>query len=274
MSTEQLTLNGVDVKTPALRTQLLSGLLATAPRRTRNVSIPGRHGELLVPRKRRGPLDFLLPLWVMGGTGGGDEQVEFYTEVDRLCRDVFAADTVLIAHTLPDGTVRELTVEVLDRIGIERWRQGALANVGIAVTAADPFWTDPADQNAQTTTTGGPDSWDLTEFAAATAPMDDLTVTFTATSGSVPNPILTNAGGVYVEYQVTLAESESVEIDVGAYTLTGGGGHVADYDALVHDGDPRWWVLDPGNPPSATVAHTGTGTLTVDVVGRRKYLAG
>lgn len=274
-TSETVTANGVTLNTLAYNIRTLSGRLATPARVGGNIPVPGRHGAIRTPRKRFGQGQVVLSMWVLGAdTDGhapasGPARARLLENVDMLVR-VFAAELVELVWTLPDGTARRLSGEVTDVIDFTTAAGGSRAEFAVTLSVPGAFWTDTAPVSAAFT---GPGSWDVTEFAGATAPMDDLVVTLTG--GSNPR---VECAGVWVEYGHVFAPGESVTLDCGSWGLAGGGGLVPDLTRVRHGGDLRWFVLTSpaGDPtPVVTVSHTGgAGAVGVELSGYRKYLTG
>lgn len=285
MAAETLTANGLGLLPSRVhRTTDLSTLLAGPGRRTENVEVPGRHGQLRTPRKRYDRTELVLPFWVVGinpdgtipGPGAGAEA--FYARVAEIVA-AFGADVVELVHGLPDGSARRLEVEQLAALDPSRKLPGEAGTLSFKVVAWDPFWTDVGPELTATgTSTGASTAWPLTAFSGATAPMDDLVLTLTATAGTVPNPRVEH-DGLSVSYLDTLTEGQAVTIDCGTWEVTGSGGLVRDYARVRKTGgEARYLAITPPADvtaaPVASLSHTGTGTLTATLTGRRRHKVG
>lgn len=280
---EQLTVNGLDLLSRVRGSRQLSALLATPAKRTPDVEVPGRHGRMRTPRKRYDAHEFTLPLIVEGRENDGsipgdrDTRAAFQRRVDELVA-TFAAEQVELIHTRSDGTARRLWAEVIARVEPDRYNPGDLGQLGYKLSAVDPpFWTDLGDVTTSATSAGAAATWAAAEFGGATAPMDDLVVRFEATAGEVPNPRLAQ-GPASVTYRATLPEGAWVELDCASWEIRAAGADV-DYTAPAKTGGlPRYFELAPGpdplTPPELSVSHTGTGTLTATLTGRRRFLVG
>lgn len=272
---ETVTANGVLLNTLAYNIRTLSGRLTTPGKRGGNVAVPGRHGAIRTPGKRFDQGQVVLSMWVVGADVdglvpvSGPARARLFEHVDMLTR-LFGGDTVELVHTLPDGSQRRTVGEVTDTIDFTTTAAGSRAEFAVALTVPGAFWTDPADVTATYTGTG---TWQPAEFGGATAPMDELAVTFTGGT----NPRITS-GGVWVQYSAVLAAGQSITLDCATWQLTGGGGLVPDHSRVEHSGDARWFVLAPGlgasDVPEAVVSQTGVGAMSTQLVGRRKYLTG
>lgn len=285
MAAETLTANGLNLLPSRVhRTTDLSSLLAGPGRRTENIDVPGRHGQLRTPRKRYDRTELVLPFWVIGinsdgtipGPGAGAEA--FYARVHEIVA-AFGAETVELEHGLPDGSARRLAVEQLNALDPSRKLPGEIGTLSFKVAAWEPFWADVGPELTATGTSTGPSAeWPLTAFSGATAPMDDLVLTLTATAGTVPNPRVEH-DGLSVSYLDTLTEGQSIRLDCGTWEATGAGGLAVDYARIRKTGgEPRYLTVTPpaelDAAPVAHLSHTGTGTLTATLTGRRKHKVG
>lgn len=261
-----LTANGVELAAVVHNLTSLTGRWTTPPRRGGDILIPGRHGALRATGKKFGPGTVTLPMWVTGDTVAGTR-----ANLDTLTR-VFAADTVELVHTPPGGVARRVTGQVLDVVEFSALPGATSAQFSVSLTTAGAFWEDVATVTASKTGTSG--TWEVTEFAGATAPMDDLKVKFT---GPATNPRVTNPTGVYVAYNAALTGSQTVTIDCATWSFPAADqvGITPTLSALAHGGDPRWFVLEPRDPnPQVTASQTAGTTGVFQLVGRRKYLIG
>lgn len=270
----------------------VEGLHRVPAKRGRNVRTPGRHGELHIPGKLYDTADLLLPLWVRGvnpdGTLPEDEpaRLAFHQRVRALSKLFTAGELITIRHTLSDDSSREITGEVLDT---NAWKIANSGNatiglVNVPLVCADPFWTDHDPTTATRTLTSG-ETATLTEFADADAPMDDLHVLL----GPGNNPRLAQeltapAVGAWVAYDGIIAAGRKVDVDTSAWWATGlvDAGGTWDPATAPTQHIPRvrhsplharLFTLAPQHPaPIVRLTHTGGGTMTVSVVGRRRYL--
>lgn len=266
----------------------VSGLHKVPGKRTSNVEIPGRHGNLWVPHKRYAPASFVIPLWIRGvnpdGTVPSDPaaRIAFYARARALVSLFTIGEQVTLTYTLPDGTYRQIVAEVDDVLdftvsGFGRW---TLGKVSVGLTAADPFWSDPTAVTATATLTTGQTA-SLTQFANASAPMDDLVIIF----GPSSNPQVTQLStGVFVAYNGSIATGQQLVIDTGAWTVTGtltaGGSWQPSSAPLQHiarikhgGGIPRLFSLAPESPsPVIQLSHTGGSSATVTISGKQRYL--
>jgi hypothetical protein len=122
--------------------------------------------------------------------------------------------------------------------------------------------------------TGG--TQELTEFAGADAPMEDLTLEF----GPAGNPRLKqNSSGLFVQINRVITAGQTVTVDTAEWIVTGSPG-VGNglYEDLIYGGrsTSRWFALrpEPGGaaPVVELVSTAGAGSVTV--TGKRKYRIG
>lgn len=283
MAQEKLLANGTDLSTLVRGVESLAGLLTTPPRRGENVAVPGRNGQLYRPHKLYDSREFAIPLWVVGAdpqTGvtpidTGIGATEFLARIDELVR-LFLTPQVTFEYTRPDGSVRVATAEVLDIFEPSRILGGPITGkVTVPLVMADPFWSDQAPISQSFTLATGAEA-ELTAFADATAPMDDLVITI----GPCSNPEISQpAVGGYVAYDGIIATGHKLVIDTDQWKLLPGDGTAwtPDYAAFRHGGVRGPWfqlVPEPTRPPTIMVSHTAGGTAQFTVTGRRRYLTG
>lgn len=266
--------NGIDLDQLCYNVSSRAGRMQTSPRRGKNIEVASRHGSIWTPGKKHTGATVVLTMWVIAADQyghvprDGTMRERFHTNLDRLLR-IFGSDQVELIDPMPDGSHRRIVGQVLDSIAPEVQAGGTRAQFAVSLICADAFWSDVGDVSASKTGTG---VWDVLPFQGATAPMDDLLVRFTA---PCTNPRMTNPSGEYLAYNAALSGSQWVELDCGAWTVTGGGGLTGSYSALDHNGNGRWFELLPGDPtPSATFTQTAGATGSVTLTGRRKYLCG
>lgn len=277
MGRERLWWGGVDVASWAVRAIDLSGLLAVPERRGENVEVGGRHGSIRTPRKKYSGRELVVEFWVRGtlpdGTVPEDPPQVFYDNLRTLAR-LIAQEELPLVHQLPDGTVREIPVEVTAAFAPDRFKTGDLAKVKIAFTSSEAFW------RAQEVTTvaaalGSGGTRALDEFGPSDAPVDDVTVTF----GPGPGRTLTAVeSGLWLRYNATIPTGQTLVIDCGRKQLTGAGGLVPDRRLLqVHPEDGRWLAVDPvlDGPPTIRLDHGGgSASVPVSIAARQKWMFG
>ena len=302
MTTWGLAVDGVDVgEYAAIPDSLAPFMTAPAPR-GRNLVVAGRHGEAHIPRKFYEANSFVLLLWVKGalpnGTvpPGSSDRAELYARADELVSLFPIGKLVTLDRTLPAAAVRRALVEVTHVIDFKRdlgWKP-VYAKVAISLAMPGAFWFDisTATSGPHALATGG--TVQLAGFAGATAPMDELVVTF----GPGNNPKLSQPStGFFVAYDGVIGSGQSLILNTASSTpLVGTGGLVVDYSKLRYSGSSRFFELRPqpsaagtfpgaglypgagtfpgsvAPGPTVSLTHTTGGTMTVTVAGPRKYL--
>jgi hypothetical protein len=273
---ETFTINGRTLSEFAAGVEDYSFLLAVPGRRGENVKVPGRHGEIRTPRKRWEALELPIPLWVKGidpdtGLVPADPISQLHANVKALLLEV-SGETFTLGHTLDDGTsVRAVAELTLDPTVFARARSvPPLARVSLETTVPEGFWFD-TDTVSHTITGATGTTSALTEFVGASAPMADLTITW----GPCNNPQLT-VGDRYVKYSGVVASGRQLVIDTGSWSVSTGTGTAWTPDMRLIEFGPsagRWFELDPTvSPFEAAITHTGGGSATCTVSGRRAYL--
>ena len=278
---EKISVNGTDLSTLVRDVESLAGLLRAPARRGDNLEVAGRHGRL---RRADRPYDsgeIVLPLWVFGADAGsginlyGDASVTaFYQQVDELMR-IFSAPTLMIDHELPDGSIRRAVGELAQEPQDFTRQLGhpLFGRVVMVVSLPDAFWADVEETSTGPFSLATGAERELVEFAGATAPMTDLDITF----GPGNNPELwQDATGAFVAYDGLIGPGQTLTIhcdDTHATPLVGTGGLVPDYSRLRYR-PPRWFELDPTVDMTVRLVHTGGGSQSVTIAGRRKFLTG
>jgi hypothetical protein len=212
--------------------------------------------------------------------GGSTLRKEFYKRVDELVAVFGSPDDLLVQHTLPDATIRECSAEVLDIIDFTTASVNpkGLFNVSLVVPGA--FWQDNADKTNTFSNPTVPSTLSLTNFAGATAPMDELTITIT---GPITNPkveVYRNGAAldqpVSFQYNGSIGSGNTMIVNCKTWTLSGSAG--ATYANFSHAGDARWLSVSPapaaGTPQVRLTGSGNTATTAISFVGRRKFLVG
>lgn len=271
---EAFTINGVSLDTYAYMLTDISGIMATAPRRGSNVTVPGRHGAIRTP-KRYDPAELVLPMWVVGALPDGSVPTdstaakEFFKRRDELLL-ILNSGTLLLEYTRPDGTSRSAYAELVETLEFARIGAGPEAKVSAALSLFEGFWFDTLAVSQEVTGATGTVQA-LTAFEGATAPMTDLTLTF----GPANNPQI-NVGDGYVKYNGVISSGRQLVINAGNWTVNSGTGAAwsPDLRQVEFSPGPRWFELDPTvSPFEAEFVHTGGGSATCTINGRRRYLA-
>jgi hypothetical protein len=272
--TETLTLNGVSLSSWAYLSPNVSGLFSTPERRGENVVVPGRHGAIPTP-KMFSENDLVLPLWINGAEddgsipGGSTAAREWFARRDELLRILYA-DPLVLEFTRPDGTERSARVQVTGVLEFDRLQMAPAAQVNIGLTVPSGFWYDSAAVTETITgATGTVET--LSVFEGATAPMTDLTITF----GPCNNPQLLLGSDIALTYNGVIGAGRQLVVDTANWSLSTGVGTpwTPVYANLVFTPGPRWFSLDPTIPLEVTFNHTGGGSASVTITGKRAYLA-
>lgn len=271
--TETLTLNGVPVDTYALMLTDMSGIMVSPGRRGSNVVVPGRHGVIRTPQKRFDAAELILPLWVNGCLPDGSIPVdstarrEFFKRRNELLLLLYS-DPLILEYTRADGHAVSAAAEVVEVLDFAQNGIDPEAQVSVALTLPGAFWQD-SDSVSQTVTGATGTEQELTAFAGATAPMAELTLTF---NGPVNNPQVA-AGDRWVKYADVISSGRQLVLNTGSWTLGPGTGSAwtPDPRKIQFGPGPTWWEINPG-VGSANFTHTGGGSASMTIAGRRKYL--
>ncbi len=270
---ESLSVNGVQLDSRCFMLRDSSGIMNSPGIRGSNITIPGRHGDLVRPNKRFDAAELVLNLTVVGALSNGsvpvgsDPQLEFFKRRDELV-SLFHAPTVVLVHTLPDGSMRRAVCEVSDVLTWDRPAYSDSADVSIQLRVVGAFWQD-VNPVSQTFTVVSGTTVSLTQFAGATAPMTDLTLTF----GAGNNPTLAQ-GSRYFTYGQVISSGRQLQVNCSDWTLGIGTGSAwtPDMKFISYDPGPTWFVLDPNLSNSVSLTHTGGGSMSCTISGYRKYL--
>lgn len=269
--TESITVNGISLDTLAVMLPSTTGLARAATRRGDNIAVPGRHGRVAVRRKPYEQGEIVLNLWVAGslpdGTipAGSTALRQFELRRDELLR-AFHSDTVDVQVTPDSGLTRRALCEVVDVMDFTRIGMEPLAQVSVALTIPGAFWTELADQT-HTASLANAGATTATPFAGATAPMDELLITF----GPGSNPELSQ-GATFLAYDGIIPAGQTLQVNTTTYKAYLNGVEI-DYSKLRHGGAPRLFEMYPAEPaPVLSLGHTGGGSMQVTVTGKRKYL--
>lgn len=197
------------------------------------------------------------------------QRQNYDANLDKLVRIFYRARRKLdVRRTMSDGSIRQAFAECVT--GITPALLGLNSGkVAFELRIPDGFWQDV---NNQTSAAYLPGVQTIAEWAAATAPMQDLKYRIT---GPATNPQLLDVeSGAYFQYNGTvpaLGWFEPNSADMSVATSGFVGWNPAN---LVHFGDPRWLTLYPsidGCKLQFTASGT-TGATNFTVTGKRKYL--
>lgn len=267
--------NGIWCRVPAG-----SGLFRGAGLRTQNQVVPGIHGEALSVLQVYTAGSVVVPLIVLGvdrvtGAQVGDGSAQLRDNLRHLVR-VLRAPMVTLTHEWPDGdAVQALARMAGDPFEAERWVSNPPGvQLSAAFTVPGAFWSDvdPVVGATRTLATGG--TAVLAEFAGATAPMGELVITFGPSSN--PHLYQEETGSVFGYQGIIPAGSElTVDTAEGALRIGGGAVWTPDYSKVRYSPRARWFELEPTpGGPTIRLEHSGGGTATVQITGRRQYMIG
>lgn len=278
-----ITVNGVALSTFASRVERMTR--TTPALRGADIPVAGRHGALPVPRRRHNPGLIVWPMWVKGvnpttgliSAGTTIDQIRGrYDDMSRL----FHADPLDVRYAYPDGTVRQATARLaLEPLEFDE-QPGAVQFGRFAPALSIPaaFWSDLTAVSVGPTALATGTTTTLAGFAGATAPMDDLTVTF----GPGSNPSLSQPlTGAFVAYDGVIAAGRKLVIDTELWAVTGtidaGGTWTPAITAIRFGPESKFFYLTPpsdGTAPVVSLVHSGGSTMTVTVAGKRRFLTG
>ena len=247
------------------------------PPRGDNTAVPGRHGAIRTPRKRRDVSEIVLPLWVKGvNRSSGDipprPAARLHENIDYLLR-IFHQETVELEYVRDDATTRTVTAELAAEpvVAVRERSYPPLARVSFALTLFEPFWTET--QDVSTTITGVTGTTrTLMGFAGSTAPITDAVITF---YGPVNNPKLT-IGDRWVQYNGVIAAGRQLVLECEHWRASSGTGSSwsPDVRQVYREPGPCWLEI-PASDAGVDVifTHTTGGSASVEISGQRKFLS-
>lgn len=274
MVAESITVNGVNLSDFATNVEDISALWRAPGLRNEDYVIPGRHGALGIPRRYFDAPMLPIPLFLKGvdkttGATSSTTHIDLLRTKARELTALFQQDPLTIVHTYPDGTavqaIGRLAVDPMDFTRQTTFPESAHLVMGVTIPGA--FWTDTS---ITTQTLGGTTGATLsfTSFAGASAPMDEMTVTFAASI----NPKIVQ-GSVSLQYNDVIDVGRTAVFNPD-WTFAGTGGLTMSFSKIAHFGSGRFFELQPGEPPQVVLTHTGGGSANVTLAGRRKFLIG
>lgn len=268
---EILTINGVVLNTYAKNIESLTGRLVSPPKRTGNITVPGRNGTVRTKFKKYDENVITLPMWLIGADddgnipGGSTARREFFKRVDELTR-LFGGEDLDIRHTLPDGSIRQCFGDVLDVIDMTTDAFNPTAKFGVSITLSEAFWQDLNIISQSLTANVSP--LNFTSFAGSTAPMDDLTIKFT---GPWLNPVITFTDGTWLALDLNIAAGATVTVNCATWFVSA----PATLTQLRRSSSGgRWASIPPGVISIITAGSNRTTATKLELEGRRKYLVG
>jgi hypothetical protein len=250
--------------------------LRGAALRTPGIMVPGVHGEALNVLQTFDAGTVVLPLIVFGvdrvtGIQSGDGVTQLRDNVAYLSR-IASAPQVTIDHDFGDGVVRRAVGRMRsDPFEGERLMSNPPAvRVSVAFSIPGAFWQDADTVQTPVYALTSGASQELTVFAGATAPMDELVIMF----GPGLNPQLLQGTQRMFVYNGQLTAGQALYVNTATWELTGVG-FTPDYSKIRYEPRARWFELDPSaGTPVVRLVHSGGGTMQLQITGRRKYWTG
>jgi hypothetical protein len=190
--------------------------------------------------------------------------------LDKLTRIFYRPRRLLdVRRTLSDGTIRKASAEVVQGITPEQLGLNS-GRVGFELRIPSGFWEDV---NNVVTATYPVGTSTIVEFAAATAPMQDLK--FRITGPGTNLKLMDVESGAYFQYNGAIPALGWIDVDSSNMSVasSGFGGFVA--ANLQHVGDPRWITVYPsinGVQLSLSATAGTTGATNFFITGKRKFL--
>lgn len=276
-------INGLDLHTVAWQVEGRDGQMVGPELLADDLPVAGWHGELdpyaEAGQQRRpfGRGSWKLTAWVLGVdpiTGAIIPELGSLAAAQARGQEILRAlyaRSVLIEHVRADGTTRQ-AVGHLDGRGVpvelnpdSPW----FGRITADLLLSDPFWYEPGSPTtvSGSYTTGA--TIDLSAFAAASAPMRAVTIEY----GPGSNPNLSHAGTNLAWLSViTSGRSLGINTDPRDPSLyAAAGAWTPTYPPLQYSPGPSWFELDP-RVPTATITHTGGGSLSVSITARLAHL--
>lgn len=278
MGAHGLWIGGLDVVKKPIRAVDLSGLLTVSAKRGENMEVPGRSGSIHLPAKlyegTRAPFQFQLWGTLPDGSVPPDPSLQLWRDnLRRLGRVLSQPGLVPLVHQLPDGTFREVPVEVAVALDPEVSKTSDYGTVAIAFDSPSAFWRGQSTVSIPLSLANGA-TRTLTELDTCDAPIEDALVTF----GPCTNPRLADSvTGTFLAYDAVIGSGQTLTINTATLRMTGTGGLVPDRTKLrTHATDARWLVLQPSTtgPAVVTFTHNGSGSVPVTIVARPSWLWG
>lgn len=286
-----ITVDGVRLDTYAWNVRTRAGRDLAAAVKTPNIDAPLLNGELWVPGKKTGPGRMVLQMWVQGCDANGlppadgDSYWVYRQNLDQLNRMFGVRHRLLdVQQTVRNtpATIRQALCEVTAVID-PSMNVPSVYSSGFTVEFTIPgaFWQDLADSNfdSGTSITSGT-TYQLTTFAAATAPCEDL---YLVIDGPATNPTwVDQPSGHFIALNRALLAGEQWVVDTTNWTskigagiaFTTGGTSVASQTSYGGYLAPKMFGLTPLSPnPRVIVTWTagGTSATRARIRGKVKY---
>ena len=272
---ETLVVNGVLLNTLAKNVESLTGRLRAPAHRTKNIALPGMHGELWVPHKKYQANTLALPMWVVGCDddggipAGSSKRREFFKRVDELVSLFKSPELLEVIWTTARETPRRCWAEALDVLDFTT-DASPRGLVGVVLTVPGAFWEDTEDRTQRFD--GDLAQANPSEFAGGSAPIEDGVYRF---RGPWTNPRATFSDGSWFRYNEAIPAGQTLIVNAGEWELAGEGGLVPDYSRVEHDGEDAYWLALPASAAAIQLAgEDRTQNSYFSITGKRKYLVG
>lgn len=275
MTQMNLTVNGVALNTYAYNVVNRGSRWKVPGRRGANLTMPGVHGSVHAIGKPYDENTLTISMWALGANSDGslpaDKNLEkqCLSNLDMLSR-LFSAPILDARQTLPDGSVRQCSAEVVQAIDFTSMAGGTRAEFAVELIVPKAFWFD-LSTTSQSLMTGATGSGMLTftSFAAATAP---LTGALYEVTGPISNPLLSDPStGQWVRLGKTVAAGQKWSVNSATWQTTLAGQNVL--GDTTHGFGTTFLDLTPG-PQGPTIYWSGTNTSTatsIKVTAKRAY---
>lgn len=255
-----------------------SGMLTGTAVRTQNLVVPGIHGEQIPVLQTYGPGTLVLPLIVQGvdrstGAQSGDGTVQLRDNLRYLTRAVYAPRVEVVLEHEDGHKVRCVGRMRSDPIEGERYvSTPPAAQITVVLNIPGAFWEDVDPVTAERTLEHN-EIAELAEFADATAPMDEMIITF----GPGANPYLYQEDTDSVlAYRNIIFPGRELTINTATWELGTGDGEAwtPDYSDLRYYPRARWFELDPTVGVRIRLENSAGEPMTIKITARRKYQLG
>ena len=278
--------------TLAFNIETKTGLAGMAPLRGGDNVIPGKHGRLYTPGRKREEGRIYLSMWVTNTDADGilaatavAQHAQYRANVDALMM-LFDTDvtTITLREQISATETREAVCEC--EIGLRPDRDNpAYARMTVELIIIDTFWASTADAEwISTVGTGAANSGNpitLTPFDGATAPMESLLISI---DGTWTNPSITDVGsGHRLQWTGTLGSGRQLFFNTDTWealegpntmNYTGAGGTtvtaaVAAFGARA----PKLFGLTPlpGGPKIQLTGSVLGAASRVRIKGRKRF---
>lgn len=277
-TSEDLTVEGVSVKTLAKNVETLAATLRAPGKRGANPVAALRSGSIFSAFKPHDDGNMVWPMWVRGCDDNGlipsgTARTQFFSRIDELTSLFDKPHGLLdIRHTLPDVSVRQCFAECVQSMDFSTYGMNPIGLFAVELSIPGSYWQDVADTAPAKNTTVG-SAW--TFATGGTAPMDDATYTI---AGPITNPRITDEyTGAYVQYNGALTAGQTLVLNAGTFAVTATGITPNLANLIMSNTGGRLMRLVPDASLRYRPILSGSGTATgvgLTIVGKRKFLVG